>query len=78
MGFRSRPGALELDGNLALNNAPTPTASGTELRLAVFSTLTEALDYAAQGETDFSGPNPYPKDSWRAQCWDRLKADSKQ
>ena len=33
---------------------------------------------AAQGETDFSGPNPYPKDSWRAVCWDRLKADSKQ
>ena len=32
----------------------------------------------AQGETDFSGPNPYPKDSWRAQCWERLKADSKQ
>lgn len=32
----------------------TPTASGIELRRANFSTLTEALDYAAQGRTGFN------------------------
>jgi len=31
--------------------APTPTASGLPYRLADFSTLPEALDYAAEGET---------------------------
>jgi fatty-acyl-CoA synthase len=45
-----------LDGNLVLQNVPTPTASGIELRRAQFSTLTEALDYAARG---FSGFNYY-------------------
>lgn len=34
--------------------APTPTASGVPLRSAVFTTLTEALDYAATGETGFN------------------------
>ena len=34
--------------------APTPTASGIALRSAVFSTLTEALDYAATGDTGFN------------------------
>lgn len=34
--------------------APTPTASGVALRSAVFSTLTEALDYAATGDTGFN------------------------
>jgi fatty-acyl-CoA synthase len=43
-----------LDGNLALQNAPTPTDSGLDMRRADFSTLTEALDYAAQGETGFN------------------------
>jgi fatty-acyl-CoA synthase len=43
-----------LDGNLALQNAPTPTASGVDLRSAEFPTLTEALDYAAQGQTGFN------------------------
>ncbi len=34
--------------------AHTPTASGIALRSAVFGTLTEALDYAATGETGFN------------------------
>jgi len=33
---------------------PTPTDSGTGLRSAEFSTLTEALDFAAQGRTGFN------------------------
>ena len=36
------------------NTAPAPTASGIPLRSAVFSTLTEALDYAATGATGFN------------------------
>lgn len=50
----------ELDGGQALDGALpdkirlTPTESGTTLRCADFSTLTEALDYAAQGETGFN------------------------
>jgi enoyl-CoA hydratase/carnithine racemase len=43
-----------LDGNLVLQNVPTPTASGIELRRAQFSTLTEALDYAARGLSGFN------------------------
>ena len=39
---------------MLLGTAPTPTASGLPLRSAVFSTLTEALDYAATGETGFN------------------------
>ena len=39
---------------MLLGTAPTPTASGIPLRSAVFSTLTEALDYAATGETGFN------------------------
>lgn len=37
-----------------LGAAPTPTLSGIPLRSAVFSTLTEALDYAATGDTGFN------------------------
>ena len=33
---------------------PTPTASGADLRCADFSTLTEALDFAAKGRTGFN------------------------
>jgi fatty-acyl-CoA synthase len=33
---------------------PTPSASGVRLRSADFSTLTQALDYAATGETGFN------------------------
>jgi fatty-acyl-CoA synthase len=43
-----------LDGNLVLQNLPTPTASGIGLRRAQFSTLTEALDYAARGQSGFN------------------------
>lgn len=43
-----------MDGALRLYDRPTPTASGTELRCADFSTLTEALDYAARGDTGFN------------------------
>jgi fatty-acyl-CoA synthase len=43
-----------LDGNLVLQNVPTPTASGIDLRRAEFSTLTEALDFAAAGRTGFN------------------------
>lgn len=50
----SRKGAFELDGNLGLKSLPTPTDSGMQLRLAVFPTLTAALDYAAQGQTGFN------------------------
>jgi fatty-acyl-CoA synthase len=39
---------------LALQIVPTPTASGLDMRRADFSTLTEALDYAALGETGFN------------------------
>lgn len=39
---------------MLLGTAPTPTASGIPLRSAVFCTLTEALDYAATGETGFN------------------------
>ncbi|MFZ3118363.1 MAG: fatty acyl-AMP ligase [Variovorax sp.] len=39
---------------MLLGTAPTPTASGVPLRSAVFTTLTEALDYAATGETGFN------------------------
>ncbi|MDF1485072.1 fatty acyl-AMP ligase [Ramlibacter sp. H39-3-26] len=37
-----------------LGAVPTPTISGIPLRSAVFSTLTEALDYAATGESGFN------------------------
>jgi fatty-acyl-CoA synthase len=47
-------GRPELDGNLVLQNVPTPTASGIDLRRAEFSTLTEALDYAARGLSGFN------------------------
>jgi fatty-acyl-CoA synthase len=50
----SRQGAFELDGKLGLKKVPTATASGMDLHLAVFPTLTEALDYAAQGQTGFN------------------------
>lgn len=49
-----------VDGSHAVNealrsrNQPTPTASGIALRSADFSTLTEALDYAASGRTGFN------------------------
>jgi fatty-acyl-CoA synthase len=43
-----------LDGKSGLKNEPTATASGINLRLAEFPTLTEALDYAAQGQTGFN------------------------
>jgi fatty-acyl-CoA synthase len=43
-----------LDGNLILQNVPTPTSSGIELRRAEFGTLTEALDYAAGGLSGFN------------------------
>ncbi len=33
---------------------PTPTESGQPIRLADFATLTEALDYAAQGQTGYN------------------------
>jgi fatty-acyl-CoA synthase len=46
------------------NMAPTPTYSNLPLRHADFATLSEALDYAAQGDTGF---NFYKKDA-------RLKA----
>ncbi len=49
-----RKARFELDGKLGLKNVPTATDSGMELRLAVFPTLTEALDYAAQGQTGFN------------------------
>ena len=39
---------------MVLQNVPTPTASGLDLRRAEFSTLTEALDYAAAGQTGFN------------------------
>ena len=39
---------------MRLDAAPTPTASGIALRSAVFPTLTEALDYAATGDTGFN------------------------
>ena len=39
---------------MVLQNVPTATASGMDLRLAVFATLTDALDYAAQGQTGFN------------------------
>lgn len=42
-----------MDGVLPCNK-PTPTESGIPLRRAEFSTLTEALDYAAKGETGFN------------------------
>lgn len=47
-------GSHDLDGALLAENRPTPTASGIALRCADFSSLTEALDYAAQGETGFN------------------------
>lgn len=37
-----------------MDSHPTPTASGISLRSADFRTLTEALDYAAQGQTGFN------------------------
>lgn len=40
--------------NLVSKHEPTPTASGIELRCADFSTLTEALDYAAKGASGFN------------------------
>jgi fatty-acyl-CoA synthase len=43
-----------LDGNLVLQNEPTPTDSGVALRRAEFSSLTQALDYAATGNTGFN------------------------
>jgi fatty-acyl-CoA synthase len=43
-----------LDGNLPLRIESTPTASKIALRCADFSTLTEALDYAADGQTGFN------------------------
>ena len=43
-----------MDGNLVLQNVPTPTISGIELRRAQFDTLTEALDYAAGGLSGFN------------------------
>ena len=43
-----------LDGNLGSQKLPTPTNSGSDLRLAEFSTLTEALDFAARGEAGFN------------------------
>lgn len=43
-----------MDGALRSYDRSTPTESGIELRCAEFSTLTEALDYAAQGETGFN------------------------
>jgi fatty-acyl-CoA synthase len=54
------PGLQVVDVSHALNeavplgNVPTPTASGIALRNADFSTLTEALDYAATGQTGFN------------------------
>jgi fatty-acyl-CoA synthase len=39
---------------LVLQNVPTPTAAGQELRRAEFSSLTQALDYAARGKTGFN------------------------
>jgi fatty-acyl-CoA synthase len=39
---------------LVLQNLPTPSASGIALRRAEFSTLTEALDYAAGGLSGFN------------------------
>jgi fatty-acyl-CoA synthase len=39
---------------LVSKHEPTPTASGIELRCADFSTLTEALDYAAKGASGFN------------------------
>ncbi|HXR52590.1 MAG TPA: fatty acyl-AMP ligase [Steroidobacteraceae bacterium] len=39
---------------MVLQIVPTPTASGTDLRRAEFSTLTEALDFASQGRTGFN------------------------
>jgi fatty-acyl-CoA synthase len=43
-----------LDGNVVLQNVPTSTDSGVELRPAEFTTLTEALDYAARGLSGFN------------------------
>ena len=39
---------------MVLQNVPTPTAAGQELRRAEFSLLTQALDYAARGKTGFN------------------------
>lgn len=39
---------------MVLQNVPTATASGIELRRAEFATLTEALDYAAGGLSGFN------------------------
>lgn len=39
---------------MVLHNELTPTASGIPLRCADFSTLPEALDYAASGDTGFN------------------------
>jgi fatty-acyl-CoA synthase len=47
-------GHRELDGNLVSQKLPTPTDSGIELRRAEFATLTEALDYAATGDSGFN------------------------
>ena len=47
-------GATILDGALLSESGATPTRSGIDLRCADFSTLTEALDYAAQGGTGFN------------------------
>ncbi|TDU28953.1 fatty-acyl-CoA synthase [Panacagrimonas perspica] len=43
-----------MDGALAAIDRLTPTESGIELRRADFATLTDALDYAAQGATGFN------------------------
>lgn len=32
---------------------------------------------AANDESRFDGPNPFEEGTWRAECWARLKADSK-
>ena len=52
--WRAARAPKNLDGNLVLQNVPTPTASGIELRRAQFSTLVEALDYAACGLSGFN------------------------
>lgn len=43
-----------MDAAFSGHHRPTPTESGIALRRANFSTLTEALDYAAQGESGFN------------------------
>ncbi len=44
-------GCQTLDATASQGSQPTPTASGIPLRAADFTTLTEALDYAATGRT---------------------------